>query len=311
MNERTTMATRLLVSHLFIQLIMVLANPLLKGDLFLFTLITQTVLVITYLTGYWEFTGLKFRFFFFMLLEGLLVAGAILKYKSSHWQNPKLILMIPLGLVLLYLLFHLAKILVVISRKDADAFEIVFPFRNGSYLVTDGGNSRISRLMNYHFFSPIHMKNNTNRSMLYATDIVKRPERIRKFMPVRNEEYPVFNDKLYSPMDGTVCKMINGIEDNIPFSGNYPYNTGNTVVIRNDRYYFLLGHMKKDSIIVREGDMIKAGDPIGAAGNSGMSERPHLHMQLMVSEDENYWKGLGINILFKGRNLYKNRVIEV
>ena len=43
-------------------------------------------------------------------------------------------------------------------------------------------------------------------------------------------------------------KVVDGIPDNEPWSGNYPYNTGNTVVIQKDDYYLLLGHLKKDSI---------------------------------------------------------------
>jgi len=48
----------------------------------------------------------------------------------------------------------------------------------------------------------------------------------------------------------------------------------------------------------------------GKAGNSGMSERPHIHMQLMKCEGDDYWKGLGISMQFRGKNLYKNRLIR-
>lgn len=311
MNERTSLATRLLVTHIFLQILMVFISAFLKGDFFLFALITQIVLIITYHAGYWEFFGRKFRIIFLLVLEGILVTGAIRKYTSGNWKEQTPLLVILLGLIALYLIFNLVKIFIVIYKKDPDAVEIAFPFRNGRYLVTDGGNSKTSRLMNYHYFSPVHMKNNTNRSMLYATDIVKLPGRSGKFMPPRNENYLVFGEKLYSPMDGVVFKAINTIDDNTPFSGNYPYNTGNTVVIRNEDLFFLIGHMKKNSISVSEGESVHAGDPIGAAGNSGMSERPHLHMQMMKSMDGDYWKGSGINILFRGKNLYKNRMINV
>jgi murein DD-endopeptidase MepM/ murein hydrolase activator NlpD len=100
---------------------------------------------------------------------------------------------------------------------------------------------------------------------------------------------------------------VNDIPDNEPWSGNYPYNTGNTVVIQKDNYFLLLGHLKKDSIRVKEGDDVRCGEPIASAGNSGYSERPHLHMQLIKSESPNYWGGTGISIRYKNRNLYKNR----
>lgn len=147
--------------------------------------------------------------------------------------------------------------------------------------------------------------------MLYATDIVRLADRGSKFMPAENIDYPVFGQDVYCPVQGSVLKVVNDIEDNVPFSGNYPYNTGNTVVIKNRNYYLLLGHLKKGSIAVKPGDHVNLNDKIGECGNSGMSERPHLHMQLMKCDDDDYWKGLGINITYRGKNLYKNRVIRI
>jgi murein DD-endopeptidase MepM/ murein hydrolase activator NlpD len=66
-----------------------------------------------------------------------------------------------------------------------------------------------------------------------------------------------------------------------------------------------------NSIKVTTGDFVNAGDMIAEAGNSGYSERPHIHMQLIESATNNYWKGIGISIQFRKRNLYKNRVIDV
>lgn len=117
--------------------------------------------------------------------------------------------------------------------------------------------------------------------MLYATDVVKISNKNSKFMPSTNENYPVFGEAVYCPMEGTVVKVVNDIDDNLPYSGNYPYNTGNTVVIQNNQNYFLLGHLKKGSISVKVGDVLNRNDRLGEAGNSGMSERPHLHMQLI------------------------------
>lgn len=173
------------------------------------------------------------------------------------------------------------------------------------------GNSKLSRMMNYHFHSPVHKKKGTNKSMLYATDVVKLRYKMSSFIPRTNEEYPIFNEKVISPMEGTVVKVVDDIDENVPFSGNYPYNTGNTVVIKKDNYYFLLGHLKQGSIVVEPGDFVKRKDLLGHAGNSGMSERPHLHMQLMHCDHENYWKGMGICIKYKDKNLYKNRLVKV
>ncbi|MGC1390838.1 MAG: M23 family metallopeptidase [Bacteroidales bacterium] len=216
-----------------------------------------------------------------------------------------------LAIIQIWILFLLIKIIIVIFRSEKGAVQIEFPFKQGSYLITDGGNSRISRLMNYHFYSPVHKKKKTNLSMLFATDIAKIGNSGKLFLPPRNEDYPIFEENVFSPVDGVVYKVENGIDDNIPFCGNYPYNTGNTIIIRKDNNYLLLGHLKKDSILVHTGDNINADQVVAKAGNSGYSERPHLHMQLIHSTTENYWMGKGISIQFKKKNLYKNRVIDV
>ena len=121
------------------------------------------------------------------------------------------------GLLLTYLIFQLIKILIVIFVRDNYAIEIDFPLKNGKYLITDGGNSKVSRLMNYHFYSPIHRRKGTNNSMKYATDIVRIDSYKKTFLPPENQDYPIFGNKVYSPINGTIVKIENEIEDNIPY----------------------------------------------------------------------------------------------
>jgi murein DD-endopeptidase MepM/ murein hydrolase activator NlpD len=74
---------------------------------------------------------------------------------------------------------------------------------------------------------------------------------------------------------------------------------------------FLSGQLKKGSILVNEGDRIDENELIGHAGNSGWTERAHLHMQLIYSDSPNYWTGIGISTRFANKNLYKNRFITL
>jgi murein DD-endopeptidase MepM/ murein hydrolase activator NlpD len=71
-----------------------------------------------------------------------------------------------------------------------------------------------------------------------------------------------------------------------------------------------MGHLKKGSIKVNEGEFVKTGDIVAVAGNSGYSERPHLHMQLIESDTQDYWNGTGISVTYLNKNLYKNRMIK-
>jgi hypothetical protein len=309
MNERIRISITLIGSHIVMVPALLLIFFYIDKYAFLSLSITQTVLCGLYIAGYWEFFGLRFRKVFCLCLEFVLILLFVFRLLFGSEQGGNLYLLVLLSIIQAYLLLELIKIAIVIFRKDLQTVEIEFPFKHGSYLVTDGGNSRISRLMNYHYYSPTHRKNKTSKSMLFATDIIKIEAGTWKFLPICNEDYPVFGEKIYSPLDGVVVKVMNGIPDNKPFSGNYPYNTGNTVVIRRDNYYVLLGHLKKDSIILKEGDVVKKNNLIGAAGNSGWTERPHLHMQVIQSDSLNYWSGKGISIRFNKCNLYKNRRI--
>jgi hypothetical protein len=307
MKERNQILIKLIVSHIILLPVLVLTSFIYRGYGFLLLSITQTGLLIIFLAGYWEFFSIQFKWVYSLSIE-ILIFICLLKVNSQFSSLPWTLCLM---LGQLFLLIAFIRIILVIFWRDRLKLEILFPFHEGVYLVTDGGNSKISRLMNYHFHSPVHKKKNTNKSMLYATDIVRLDSNDRKFLSFRNEDYPCFGENLYSPINGRIAKVINDIEDNQPFSGNYPYNTGNTVVIKKDNLYFLLGHLKRGSIVVQEGETITANQLLGQAGNSGMSERPHLHMQLMQSDTEDYWKGTGYCIQFRNINLFKNRIIKI
>jgi len=311
MNERTFLAIKLITSHILLIIFMIIISLLSDNYTFFILSITQTVLLILCFAGYWEFFGLRSRRYFCGLIELIILSIFVWKLSLGTKTDMHFVKVFILSLTQFYLLFELIKIIKVIYERNEGAVEIEFPFKQGIYLVTDGGNSRISRLMNYHYYSALHKRNRTNNSMLYATDIVKIAGNKSNFLPKKNEEYPIFNESIYSPINGVVIKVVNDIPDNQPFSGNYPYNTGNTVVIKKGNIYYLLGHLNRYSIVVNVGETVKSGELIGAAGNSGWTERPHLHMQLIKSDSDNYWKGEGVCIRFRNKNLYKNRQIVV
>ena len=299
------------MSHVILIIVLISITVFNSKDEFLLLSITQTVLLILFFTGYWEFFGLRFKTIFCSFLEIVLLTICIWNILSG-FRNPVYdYLFILLAVIQLYLVVVLSKIVLVIFKNENESVEIEFPFRNGSFLVTDGGNSRISRLMNYHYYSKVHKKKKTNNSMLFATDIVKIKNEKMKFLPECNTDYPIFTEKVYSPIEGIVIKVENNISDNKTFAGNYPYNTGNTVVIQNGNLFMLMGHLKQGSIIVKEGDSVNKNDLIALVGNSGWTERPHLHMQLIKSDSSNYWFGKGVSIRYQKINLYKNRLIDI
>ncbi len=310
MNERTAKILKLISTHVALPVAVAIAAFFVSGDAFLVNVIAQTILLIIYLSGYWEFFGMKFRRLFPISLEIILLAQLAYRVKWQPSFEYNLYFADAMFAVEVFLLIQLVRVVVVMLKKEKGSLEIRFPLKGGKFLITEGGNSKISRLMNYHFWSAVHRKNKTNNSMLYATDIVRIVPPYPSFLPLENTDYPIFDEPVYSPIDGTVVKVENSIVDIRPYSGNYLYNTGNTVVIRKDDLYFLLGHLKEGSVTAKVGDDVTAGEQIARAGNSGMSERPHVHIQLVKSDTDNFWLGTGVSIQYGGKNLYKNRVIS-
>jgi murein DD-endopeptidase MepM/ murein hydrolase activator NlpD len=46
-----------------------------------------------------------------------------------------------------------------------------------------------------------------------------------------------------------------------------------------------MAHLKKDSITVKRGDLVRRGQRLGLCGNSGNSSGPHLHLQVQSQSD--------------------------
>jgi len=194
MHERTQLSLKLILSHVILLPVLILLSRFINSDSFLLTSITETVLIILILSGYWEFLGLRFKRVYFVISEVLIFMVFSWKLFSVHKAGNNLYLIFFLAIIQIWILFLLIKIIIVIFRSEKGAVEIEFPFKQGSYLITDGGNSRISRLMNYHFFSRLHKEKKTNLSMLFATDIVKIKDSGSIYFPSRNDDYPIFGE---------------------------------------------------------------------------------------------------------------------
>ncbi|MBY6412868.1 peptidoglycan DD-metalloendopeptidase family protein [Rhodococcus sp. BP-252] len=77
---------------------------------------------------------------------------------------------------------------------------------------------------------------------------------------------------IYAATDGTVVKAgpANGF-------GNWIIIDS---VVDGQSVSTVYGHMNDDGIDVTEGQILSAGDPIGAVGNAGQSTGPHLHFEV-------------------------------
>lgn len=104
--------------------------------------------------------------------------------------------------------------------------------------------------------------------------------------PTKNENYYAFGKDIIAPCDAKVIKVINGVKDNVPGELNPEQLTGNTIILQTKaEEYLLFAHLKENSIVVKEGQMVKQGDLLGQCGNSGNTTEAHLHLSLQNAVD--------------------------
>ncbi|MBG9452552.1 hypothetical protein ABE61_00210 [Lysinibacillus sphaericus] len=162
----------------------------------------------------------------------------------------------------------------------------IMPIR-GEWFVFWGGTNEF---VNYHY---------VYENQRYAYDLVKVQDgQSYEKSPIQNENYYAFDQDIIAPADGKVVKVVDGIKDNIPGEMDERNAAGNYVVIEHANNEFsMIAHFKKNSILVKSGDIVTEGQLIGKCGNSGNSSEAHIHFQVMDSSDIAY--GKSIRILFK------------
>jgi urea transporter len=100
------------------------------------------------------------------------------------------------------------------------------------------------------------------------------------------EDFYAFNKPVYAPADGKIAAVVGHIEDNPIGQVNVRNNWGNVIIIWHyGNYYSALCHLKKGTINVNEGEVVRRGQIIAKVGNSGRSPVPHLHFQAQLSAE--------------------------
>jgi len=92
-------------------------------------------------------------------------------------------------------------------------------------------------------------------------------------------DYPTWGLPVLAPADGRVVRVVNHLDDNPLGQLDTKNNWGNLVLIQHAPFlYSQLSHLKKGSVTVHEGEMVRSGARLAQAGNSGRSSEPHLHI---------------------------------
>ncbi|SCG84018.1 peptidase M23 [Proteiniborus sp. DW1] len=266
-----------------------------------------------YSYSYWEHTNfyLRYVYGFFIAIGVLLSVYRIFSTDNIVFGDLRDLESRP-AIVIWTITLIIIDISIILSKiKKKNCLNLSFPFKSGRYLVIDGGDGKLSYFTNYHYYGWKDSNIKNYYTMQYAVDFIKLNKYgfSNKVLPKSNEDYYIFGEKVYSPVEGEVVKVEVNNDDNIPH-GKLPNNWGNRVIIESDNYFISLYHFKKDTLVVNVGQKLKVGDYLGEVGSSGQSTRPHLHIHAVYCEDSNYQFGEGIPIAFKNIYPVKNCVIR-
>jgi biotin carboxyl carrier protein len=208
-----------------------------------------------------------------LTLAGLLLAWLLFEIVLHFWLRlPVSKMAAGRGVVGVLLCWGLAAVLIsafaIANRYPGpeESAPLEIPF-DGEWVATAAGATGST---NHHNRIP---------SQRYAVDIAKACDDGRLFRGkgATLDESCTFGAVIRAPVGGKVVHVADGLPD----IGSREQLAGNHIIIQAaEVHYVALAHLQQGSVLVTVGDTIRAGQPIGQAGNSGNSDFPHLHIHV-------------------------------
>lgn len=175
----------------------------------------------------------------------------------------------------------------VIVRKDLQPVVIGSPVKGPGWVVME-----TTLPTTHHFLMPVTINGVTTVDQRYAQDwfyIDPVTGNAAQGNATLARNFFGYGRELLAVADGTVVVAREGVPENeiiyhkIPFA--FETGTGNTVIIDigNGKYAGYC-HIVPGSIPVKVGDRVKEGDVIGLMGNTGQSDIPHLHFEIVTGK---------------------------
>jgi len=232
-----------------------------------------SVLAYLWATVRWEIIGIYFRTLYLVLFV-LACAFSFRRIRKPINKPKKIVLLFAILLHLILIVFFSG--LNWFSFKGYtppdNAINLVSPFRNGKQIVLHGGASPFT---NGHF----HVKPQN-----YALDIVGLNAlgmRSASFAGgSKLEDYVIYGETVFSPVNGVVSVVVDKYDDQNPPMTDTEHLAGNHVLIESEGVEILLAHLKKGSVMVKEGDEVTTNSILGQVGNTGNTSEPHLHIHV-------------------------------
>ncbi len=106
----------------------------------------------------------------------------------------------------------------------------------------------------------------------------------------RLDSYPYVGTDVVAVGEGPVVSVVDGLPEQVP--GTAPtdlpleeYGGNHVVQDLGGGNYAFYAHLQTGSVQVQPGDQLSTGQVLGALGNSGNSDAPHLHFHVMSTPD--------------------------
>lgn len=252
-------------------------------------------------------------------LAGMLIVGAMLALRGPTQLFPAnavgYLRAILLATVTLYASAEAWLGFLGRQAPELQTVDLQSPLNSGVYLVVNGGNGM--RVNSHHAtLDPDFRGFADYRGQSHAVDIVK----LNGWGGTSDGVYPrdpmaweIYGDPVRAPCSGQVKMARDGVPDTpvpIPDRENM---TGNFVLLSCGlEVEVLLAHFSPGSVAVSAGQTVQTGELLGAVGNTGNTNAPHLHVHAQrPSRTDSPFAGDPLLVTFDGRYLVRgDRILE-
>ncbi len=168
-------------------------------------------------------------------------------------------------------------------RWQATPLRIASPLKDGNLIFINQSTN------DYHFYVLFFVDGDIYRGERFAFDSMRLNDDFTEYYsgdPKINSSYFNYRDTLYAVADGTVLRIRDGRPENNGNAHDAPIGSldelgGNYLVLDiGGGHYAFYAHCVPSSFMVKEGDVVREGQPLALLGNSGNSDAPHLHFEI-------------------------------
>ena len=210
--------------------------------------------------------------------------------------------------------FAAAALYAYLARRGSGRETVLrFPFDTGRLMALQAGSLR---LINAHVAC---LSKPEIRGQSLAVDLVALGPlglSARSLLPRRVEQFPIHGLPVLSPVAGLVTRVVDHEPDQAIGDTDRDHPLGNHVWLEwqdaEGPVEALLAHLAPGSICVHPGDRVQPGQRLGAAGNSGNTTEPHLHLHVQRTAAANPLEADPVPIRFEGIGVpYRNMLVDL